>query len=320
VGVELPDEAVATGDYQHVKALYPRPLSVIGDCIRPMIIAAEGDILIGADFSSIESRGLACITGEKSKLDAYRRYDATQDPRDEPYCVTACKIFNKPLGSIARDSLERGVGKTCDLAFGYQGGLRAWRNFSDQFTDSEVETFKNSWRAAHPATVRFWHEIDNAAVLAVRERGQVVRCGQIDLKCTGAFLFIKLPSGRKLSYPQPRLISVEGKNGRSQQRVAFADNAAGQFKDCRYGQGAYGGLWTENIISGIARDLLAAAMLRVEAAGYPIVLHVHDELVCEVPIGFGSTEEFVHLMTRKPAWALELPIAASAWTGPRYCK
>jgi DNA polymerase len=65
---------------------------------------------------------------------------------------------------------------------------------------------------------------------------------------------------------------------------------------------------------------LAEALQRVEAAGYPVVLHVHDEIVCEVPIGFGSTEEFVHLMTRKPAWALELPITASAWTGPRYCK
>ena len=71
----------------------------------------------------------------------------------------------------------------------------------------------------------------------------------------------------------------------------------------------------ENIVSGIARDLLAAAMLRIEAAGYPIVLHVHDEIACEVPIGFGSPEEFLHLMTRKPAWALDLPIAASAWTG-----
>ena len=79
-------------------------------------------------------------------------------------------------------------------------------------------------------------------------------------------------------------------------------------------------LWTENIVSGIARDLLADAMLRVEAAGYPIVLHVHDELVAEVPDGFGSTDEFTRLMTRKPAWALELPIAAQAWTGSRYCK
>ena len=122
--------------------------------------------------------------------------------------------------------------------------------------------------------------------------------------------------GRKISYPQPRII--EDKRGKH--RVVFADNAAGKFVDCRFGQGAYGGLWTENIVQAIARDLLVEAMLRVEAAGYPIVLHVHDEIVCEVPIGFGSTEEFTRLMTRKPAWALELPIAASAWTGPRYCK
>jgi DNA polymerase len=100
----------------------------------------------------------------------------------------------------------------------------------------------------------------------------------------------------------------------------FADNAAGQFKDCRNGAGAYGGIWTENIVSGIARDLLAEAMLRIEAAGYPIVLHVHDEVVCEVPEGFGSTEEFTRLMTRKPAWALDLPIAAKPWSGSRYCK
>ena len=79
-------------------------------------------------------------------------------------------------------------------------------------------------------------------------------------------------------------------------------------------------LWVENIVSGIARDLLAEAMQRIEAAGYPIVLHVHDEIVCEVPIGFGSKEEFTRLMIRRPSWALELPIAASAWSGPRYVK
>ena len=312
--------AISSGDFEHVKNLYPRPLAVVGDCVRPMIIAAPQKTLVGADFNAVESRALAWVAGEEWKLDAYRRYDATQDPCEEPYCATACKIFNKPAGSFDKASPERGVGKVCDLAFGFQGGLSAWRNFSDQFTDSEVEAFKAGWRAAHSATERFWYEIDRAAVLAVRERGQIVRCGRIDLKCSGNFLLIKLPSGRKLSYPQPRLISVDGKNGRSQQRVVFADNAAGQFKDCRHGQGAFGGIWTENIVSGIARDLLAAAMFRIEAAGYPIVLHVHDELVAEVPIGSGSLEEFTRLMTRNPAWALELPIAASAWTGPRYCK
>ena len=80
-----------------------------------------------------------------------------------------------------------------------------------------------------------------------------------------------------------------------------------------------GGVWTENIVQAISRDLLAEAMQRVEAPGYSIVLHVHDELVAEVPEGFGSTDEFTHLMTRPPAWATTLPIAASAWSGPRFC-
>jgi DNA polymerase len=308
--------AVATGDYEHVRSLYPRPLAVVGDCSRAMIRAAPGQVLIGADFSAIESRVLAWVAGEGWKLDSYRRYDATRDPRDEPYCETACKIFGMPSGSYTKQSPERNVGKTCDLAFGYMGGLSAWRKFEPgRFSDAEVEAFKKDWRAAHPAIKQFWYDLDRAAWRAVRERGRIVRCGHIAFKCVGAFLFLKLPSSRKLAYPYPRIIGDE-----HEQHVVFADNGAGQFKDCRQGQGAYGGLWTENVVSGIARDLLAEAMLRIEAASYPIVLHVHDELVAEVPLGFGSTEGFTRLMTRKPAWALELPIAASAWTGARYCK
>ncbi len=308
--------AVATGDYAHVKKLYPRPLSVVGDCSRSMIIAAPGHVLIGADFSAIESRVLAWVAGEQWKLDSYRRFDATHDPRDEPYCETACKIFRVPSGSFTKASPERGVGKICDLAFGYMGALGAWRKFEpDRFSDEEVEQFKKEWRAAHPQIKRFWYDLDRAAWSAVRERGRVFRCGPVAFRCDATFLQLKLPSGRKLSYPRPRIIGDD-----REQHVVFADNGAGQFRDCRHGQGAYGGLWTENVVSAIARDLLAEAMLRVEAAGYPIVLTIHDEIVCEVPIGFGSIEEFTRLMIRKPAWALELPIAASAWTGPRYVK
>jgi DNA polymerase bacteriophage-type len=308
--------AVATGDYAHVRSLYPRPLSVVGDCSRSMICAAPGHMLIGADFGSIESRVLAWIAGEEWKLDAYRRFDATRDARDEPYCATACRIFAKPIGTYTKDSPERSVGKICDLAFGYAGGLGAWRKFeSDRFTDDEVRAFCRDWRAAHSNIKKYWFRLDRAAWTAVQQRGRVVRCGPVVIKTTGMFLQLKLPSGRSLSYPQPRVIGDE-----REQRVVFTDNAAGQFTDCRHGKGAYGGLWTENVVSGIARDLLAEAMLRIEAAGYLITLHVHDEIVCEVPEGFGSTEEFIRLVTRKPAWALDLPIAAEAWTGTRYCK
>jgi len=308
--------AVATGDYEHVRKLHPRPLSVIGDCSRNMIAAAASNMLIGADFGSIESRVLAWVAGEQWKLDAYRRYDATRDPKDESYCILACRMLHVPEGTITPDQRERAYGKTGDLACGYQGGANAIEKFAPGvFSEAERERIKNEWRAAHPAIVKFWHAVDRSAWTAVRERGRVVRCGPVAFKCDSAFLQLKLPSGRKLSYPQPRIIGDE-----REQHVIFSDNGLGQFKDCRYGQGAYGGLWTENVVSGIARDLLAEAMLRIEAAGYPIVLHVHDEIVCEVPIGFGSTDQFTHLMTRKPYWALDLPIAAKAWSGSRYCK
>ena len=316
VDIDSAVAAVATGDYPHLKDLYPQPLSVVGDCSRAMITAAPGHILIGADFSAIESRVLAWVAGEAWKLDSYERFDATNDPRDEPYCETACRIFRVPSGSYTKDSPERNVGKTCDLAFGYMGGPNTWRKFEpERCTDDEVKKFCSEWRASHPGICKLWYALDRAALVAVRERGRVVRCGSIAIKCAGGILLLKLPSGRKISYPLPRAVGDADR-----QHVTFLDNAAGQFTECRGGQGAYGGLWTENVVSGIARDLLAKAMLRIEAAGYAIVLHVHDEIVAEVPEGFGSLDEFTKLMTRKPAWALDLPIAAKAWSGKRFTK
>jgi DNA polymerase len=310
--------AITTGDYAHVCSLYEKPLAIVGDCTRSMIVAAPKHKLIGADFGAIESRVLAWIAGEEWKLDSYRRFDATGDPRDEPYCVLACRMLHQPAGSITPDKPGRAYGKTGDLACGYQGGEIAIEKFAPGvFSLAEREQIKNEWRAAHPKIREFWSRINYAALLAVHERGRVVSYRSIAFKSNGAFLQLKLPSGRKLSYPQPRIYN--SKDGRSQ-FVVFADNAEGQFKDCRNGAGAYGGIWTENVVSGIARDLLAEAMLPIEAAGYPIVLHVHDEVVCEVPENFGSTEEFTKLMTRRPVWALDLPIAAKAWTGKRYCK
>jgi DNA polymerase bacteriophage-type len=309
--------AISTGNYAHVRNLYPQPLKVIGDLSRSLICAAPDQRFIGADLSSIESRVLAWVADEEWKLNSYRRYDATHDPRDEPYCITACKIFRVPDGTYTDKSPERKVGKTCDLAFGYQGGLNAWRKFEpDRFTDEEVERFKQEWRAAHPNIRKFWYAIDRASWEAVRNREQVIRCGRLLLKCTGAYLFIKLPSGRKLAYPYPR-IEIEDLQ---HEVVVFKDASAGQWRDCRGGNGAYGGLWSENVVSGISRDLLASAMLRLGRAGYRIVLHVHDEAVAEVAEDFGSTDEFTRLMIASPAWALGLPIAAKAWTGQRFSR
>jgi DNA polymerase bacteriophage-type len=309
--------AVMTGDYAHVAGLYPRVLSVLGDLGRSLICAAPGYQLIGADFSAIESRVLAWVADEQWKLDAYRRADATGDPRDEVYAILACRMLRVPKGTITKKNMprERTMGKTGDLACGYQGGETAIEAFAPGvFSDEEKTRIKLEWRAAHPRTCKFWHAIDHAAWEAVNHRGRIVRCGPVAFKSNGNVLFLKLPSGRKLAYSFAWNRRTDDSHG----VVMFMDNAKGLWRECNYGKGAYGGIWTENIVSGIARDLLASAMLRLEAAGYPIVLTVHDEVVCEVSEGFGSTEEFAHIMTRVPAWAPTLPIAAEAWTGPRF--
>ena len=132
-------------------------------------------------------------------------------------------------------------------------------------------------------------------------------------ECIDGTLLITLPSGRKLAYPEARL--GPGKFNSSTQ-VYFKDNAKGGWKEIR----GWHGTWCENVIQAISRDLLAGAMARLEAAGYPVVLHCHDEAVAEVPEGFGSTDEFLRLMTELPAWAKDLPIAAKVWTRQRYAK
>jgi hypothetical protein len=149
--------------------------------------------------------------------------------------------------------------------------------------------------------------------------GQVFKVNaHITFKCEegGAFLHMSLPSGRSLAFPFPRLKTRDD----GELSVVYKDSQKGQWVDCRGGDGAFAGTWTENAVSAVARDVLVAAMQRLEAAGYPIVLHVHDELICEVPDGFGSMEEFLRIFTMPLAWAPTLPIAAKGEVSQRYCK
>ena len=136
----------------------------------------------------------------------------------------------------------------------------------------------------------FWYDVDRAAWTAVQNRGRIVRCGPVAFKCVGASLQLKLPSGRKLAYPQPAPTATSAGSTSCLPTIPPADGAT-----VATAAAPTAALWTENIVAGISRDLLADAMLRIEAAGYPIVLHVHDEIVCEVPEGFGSTEEFTRI-------------------------
>jgi DNA polymerase len=302
-------DAIMTGDYQHVKSLYAEPLAVVGDITRALLVAARGCRFLIGDFSGIESRVLAWLAGETTKLEAWHRFDQTNYAEDEPYVVLGKRV-----------GLDRAGGKVCDLAFQYQGGVGAWRNFApddDTATDDEIKARQQAWRDAHPRTQRFWRTLNSAAVAAVRSPNQTFACNAlVSFRCEGDFLKMRLPSGRDLAYPFPTLITDNYGNP----AVSFKDNQQGKWVDCRFGHGAYPGTWTENVTSAVARDILAAAMLWLDAAHYPIVMTVHDEIVAECPNGFGSVEEFRHIITTLPPWAEGLPIAAKVRNGPRFAK
>jgi DNA polymerase len=303
--------AVSTGDLAHVRQHYEQPLSIVSDLARAMICAVPNHRFIAADFSGIESRVTAWLSGQKSKLDQWAGFDLSGAPEDEPYLLNGrrCKV---------PEEQARAIGKTCDLAFGYMGSVGAWRRLApdDKSTDEQIIGYRNAWRRTHLKTVNFWHDLDRAAVGAVQNKGENIPCGRVSFQCEGDFLFMTLPSGRRLAYPFPRIET----NDRDKPIVVFKDHQHGNWADCRHGAGAYGGTWIENAVQAVSRDLFAAAMPRLEAAGYPIVLHVHDEIVAEVPDGFGTEAEFKTILLRVPPWAEGLPLNAKTRNGPRFCK
>jgi DNA polymerase len=304
-------DAIMAGDLERLRQI-GAPLAIAGDVSRNMIVAAPDHVLIGADFSAVESRVLAWLAGETWKVDAYRQFDETGDPKLEPYSITASKILRRVV--TPEDEAGRQIGKLCDLAFGFGGGASAWRRFdgSGNYTDEEIERFKLQWRNAHAATVRFWHGLENALRRALRSK-EPIDFNSLSAEAVANTLYLTLPSGRRLAYPGAR--PVPGKHPGTVQ-IVFKDNGRGGWSDQR----GWFGTFTENVVQAVARDLLASAMLRLEAVGYPIVLHVHDEAVAEVPEGFGSDEEFGAVMTALPDWATGLPLAAKAWMRTCYAK
>jgi DNA polymerase len=302
--------AVLSGDLARVAAIGP-PIEVVANLSRSMICATPGKRLISADFSSIESRVLSWLAGENWKLDAFRRFDTTGDLALESYCVVATKVLGRTI--TPADEEGRQTGKYMELAFGYGGGLGAFRKIAPDadFTEARIETFKKQWRAAHRQIVKFWGDLHKLLLHAVRT-GKPITFKNLSAEMRAGNLYLRLPSGRELAYPEARIEAGEYDN----QIIVSKDNAIGKWRDTR----GWHGTFTENVVQAVSRDLLAAAMLRLEAAGYPVVLHVHDEIVSEVPADFGSPDEFAKLMTELPAWAKGLPLAAKGRVSKRYAK
>lgn len=212
---------------------------------------------------------------------------------------------------------------------GYQGGLGAFKtmavNLGVNLPDDKVKEIVAGWRGKHPRIRQYWYDLEEAALAAVAEPGTIHNVQSIRFKKAGSFLFMRLPSGRFLSYVQPQIVWKDmpwlddrtGKPARKQVLGYMGVNSYTRKWELCY---AYGGLLAENCTQAVARDVMAEGMPRIEEAGYPIVLTVHDELVTEPKIGHGSLDELCALMAPQAAWAEGLPVSVAGFEAERYGK
>jgi DNA polymerase len=304
---------------EEIDLFYGSPLSVLSDCLRGFLVAEEGMELVGADLNAIEARVLAWLAGEKKVLDIFNGHGKL-------YEQTAADIFSfilrkkLTIQDVTED--QRQIGKVADLALGYQGASGAFKSMSKNYginlPEEQVSFIVKAWRTVHPNTVFLWKELEEAAMYAVLNPNQEFKAGKgkISFKKVGSFLWCKLPSSRVLCYPYPEIQTIDLPWGGQKEGLTYMTEELQKWKRVK----TYGGSLAENVTQAVSRDILADAMKRVEKAGFPIVLHVHDEIVSEVNKNSVSIKDYESIMAQTPDWAKDLPIKAKGWSGFRYRK
>lgn len=304
-----------------ISLFYGPPLQALSNILRSFIIAKKDHRLFWGDYNAIEARVLAWLANEQKVLDVFRK-------GEDIYVDAYRRSFNVE-GEISQD--QRQIGKTQVLALGYQGGAGAFQSMAGKFgviiSEEQAEATKVLWRKANPNIVSFWWTLEDAAMSAVRYSGKtfIQPSSRIAFRKVGSFLFSKLPSGRVLSYPYPRIEMQYYKNRRGEnvekEGLTYMGEApvTGKWERLK----AYGGMLAENATQAVARDLLVHSMLELEKEGIPVVFTVHDEVVTEImeihtaPLSEKTVEV---IMSRLPSWAEGLPLAVKVKSGVRYSK
>lgn len=310
-------EAMRAGP-QRVREQYGDLVPFLTKMLRPMVVPAPGHVFGVSDYSGIEARVLPWLAGAEHYLDHFRR-------GEDVYLVEASNIYRQPVTDA--DDPRRQIGKVSVLSLGFGGGANAFLAMAKKYgvvvPREEAEGIKRAWRSANPWAPELWRGLEQSAIKAVRLPGQVQQCGRIGYLYDGRTLWCRLPSGRLLGYPEAKVKLEDGPYGPSWQLTALkstlqpkkGEKAWPRFK-------LYGGLLAENVTQAAARDLLVCAMHRLEAANLPVVLHVHDETVVELPRE--GADELLALQDRcmldSPAWADGLPIATDTKIMERYGK
>jgi len=310
-GIDLARSLAARGSAEVLKLLYGSIPDTLSQLIRTALIARPFTHLHIADFSAIEARVLAWLAGEQWRLDVFRTHGKI-------YEASASQMFGVPIEQITKGSELRQKGKIAELALGYQGGVGALISMGALdmgLSEDELPEIVERWRNANRAIVEFWRNIEGAALHAVQTgeavglRGLVI-AREMDARTGQDFMTIRLPSGRKLYYPRPHI--VENQFGRP--AVHYYGLEGGKWTVLS----TYGGKLTENVVQAISRDCLANAMVKLDAAGFEIVMHVHDEIVAEVE--GDRLGEMLAIMREPIPWAPGLPLDAAGFISDFYMK
>ena len=313
-GLEIARELLKNSHYVSLELLFESLPDVLSQLIRTAFIPSKGHRFIVADFSAIEARIIAWLAGESWVIETFRGHGKI-------YEMTASKMFGVPLEKIIKENLEyelRQKGKVATLACGYQGSvgaLIAMGALEMGLTEKELPGIVSAWRESNANIVKLWYDVENAAIKAVKERAVVKLQYGLTFHYTKGIFFIKLPSGRSLSYVRPRLEMDERFH---KEQLSYEGTEQGSKHWGRIP--TYGGKLTENIVQAIARDCLAVSMLRLNEAGYQISFHVHDEVILDVPLGYGSIKEVDEIMGRDIVWAPGLPLKAESFETEYYKK
>lgn len=314
-------ENVVECEPEMLNLLYGETLPMVFSAIlRNMIIPSDGSELFVADFSKIEVAVLWWLADNLPGLKALR---AGLDP----YIYQAAANTGKRYQDFNDDSPERQLGKAqvlgCGFGMGWAKFLKAaWDMFRLKLTEEQAQNAVQSYRTANAAVPILWKAYENAAIAAVEENSKTkaptgYRAGYCQFFVEDNFLWVTLPSGRKLAYRDPQIAWRESDYGPRKTLEFWGVNP----KTKKWAlERTWGGTLTENIVQATARDLIMPALVRLEKAGYRALLTVHDEAICEKEIGTGNLDDFVKILCEIPKWAPGMPIEAKGWKGPRYRK
>lgn len=306
--LELARTLVKEQRFEDLDLLYDSTPEVLSELIRTAFVPKHGCRFIVADFSAIEARVLAWFAGEQWRLDTFAE-------GGDIYCASASKMFGVPVVKHGVNGHLRQKGKIAELALGYGGAVGALTSMGALemgLQEEELQPLVSQWRNSNPHIIKFWWDVDAAAVKAVKERTEVAM-GKLCFTYRSGILFVTLPSGRKLSYIKPRI--TQNRFGRE----SLSYEGVGESKKWMRIE-TYGPKLVENIVQATARDLLAQAMLRLRNKGFEIVMHIHDEAVLEVPEGISGVEEICQIMSEQPDWAAVLPLRADGYECAFYKK